>query len=131
MASSLTTSTVISPVTERVFVAPVRRSMTANALRPADGVASRAGPNPFRHRAGGRGSLAEARGDPQRVVARYLRLEAERHAVLLPEQRVAGEAQRLGLGVAGLVAIEEEVRLPFDPEPLATVHRHVLDPRAG
>src|SRR5438552_14242404 len=50
MASSLTTSTVISPVTERVFVAPVRRSMTANALRPADGVASRARTNPFRDR---------------------------------------------------------------------------------
>src|SRR5439155_10113795 len=73
--------------------------------------------------------LTECTRVPQRLFLRDLRLEAHRHAVLFPDERVAREAERVLADIAGRLAIEEEVRLALEPEAAPAIDRNGLDLR--
>src|SRR6266850_5981658 len=76
----------------------------------------------------GTGSLAESRRDPERVLSRDLGFETERHAVVLPDECVAGKAKGLDQDIPRGVPIEEEVRGALEPQAAAAIDSETFDP---
>src|SRR5436853_590538 len=72
-------------------------------------------------------SLPRRGRNAQRALLGYLRLEAEGHAVLLPDERVPREAHGLLEDGAARIAVEEEVRRAFEPVSASPVHRELFD----
>src|SRR5713101_5215025 len=74
--------------------------------------------------------LAEAGGDADRFLPGDLSLEPIGDPARVPEERVPGEAQRVGLNVARGVAVEELMRLSREPvRGVAAAERHRLEGR--
>src|SRR5207247_2590068 len=80
--------------------------------------------------AGAAVAAADPAADPRPLSAVDLRLEAESHAVLLPDKGVAGQPKRLLEDGARRVAVEEEVRRSGQPEAAPAVDRDLFERRA-
>src|SRR5438552_1183561 len=76
-------------------------------------------------------SLAEARGDADSLLKTDLSFEAIRDATVRPEERVAREAERFGLGSAGGIAEEELMRLAGKVVGDPGTQRHGVEGRPG